>query len=56
MVRRNVLKRWVVEYLGSVAPGFTRSLNKLCIDIYRVVENAIIILNNKQCKINSYRC
>jgi len=36
MVRRSVLKRWVVEYLGSIAPGFTRSLNKLCIDIYRV--------------------
>jgi hypothetical protein len=36
MVRRSVLKRWVVEYLGTVAPGFIRHLNKLCINIYRV--------------------
>jgi len=36
MIQRSVLKKWVVEYLGSIAPGFIRHLNKLCIDIYRV--------------------
>ena len=36
MVQRSVLKKWVEGHLATIAPGFMKQLNKLCVDSYRV--------------------